>query len=81
MPRKSVVRLTDRPDMTVNVYRGCKTTMQQEQQFVFRFIFIVHFTLLSSTNFTVELKCLERATVKRYKNVAPNELYSSLMRT
>ena len=26
---KSVVRLTDRPDMTLDVYRGCKTTMQQ----------------------------------------------------
>ena len=32
LPRKSVVRLTDRPDMTLDVYRGCKTTMQQQQQ-------------------------------------------------
>ena len=29
LPRKSVVRLTDRPDMTLDVYRGSKTTMQQ----------------------------------------------------
>ena len=29
LPRKSVVWLTDRPDMTVDVYCGCKTTMQQ----------------------------------------------------
>ena len=29
MPRKSVVRLTDRPDMTLDVYRGRKTTIQQ----------------------------------------------------
>ena len=29
--RKSVVRLTDRPDMTLDVYRGRKTTMQQQQ--------------------------------------------------
>ena len=29
---KSVVRLTDRPDMTLDVYRGRKTTMQQQQQ-------------------------------------------------
>ena len=29
LPRKSVVRLTDRPDMTVDVYHGRKTTMQQ----------------------------------------------------
>ena len=28
LPRKSVVRLTDRPDMTIDVYRGSKTTMQ-----------------------------------------------------
>ena len=29
LPRKSVVRITDRPDMTLDVYRGRKTTMQQ----------------------------------------------------
>ena len=28
LPRKSVVRLTDRPDMTLDIYRGRKTTMQ-----------------------------------------------------
>ena len=33
LPRKSVVRLTDRPDMTLDVYRGCKTTIQQQQPF------------------------------------------------
>ena len=32
LPRKSVVRLTDRPDMTLDAYRGRKTTMQQQQQ-------------------------------------------------
>ena len=31
LPRKSVVRLTDRPDMTSDVYRGRKTTIQQQQ--------------------------------------------------
>ena len=29
LPRKSVVRLTDRPDMAIDVYRGRKTTIQQ----------------------------------------------------
>ena len=29
LPRKSVVTLTDRSDMTLDVYRGRKTTMQQ----------------------------------------------------
>ena len=32
LPRKSVVRLTDRPDMTLDVYRGRKTTYQQQQK-------------------------------------------------
>ena len=27
-----MVRLTDRPDMTLDVYRGRKTTIQQQQQ-------------------------------------------------
>ena len=31
LPRKSVVRLTDRPDMTLDVYRGRKTTIQKQQ--------------------------------------------------
>ena len=31
LPRKSVVRLTDYPDMTLDVYCGRKTTMQQQQ--------------------------------------------------
>ena len=31
LPRKSVVRLTDRPDMTLDAYRGRKTTMQQKK--------------------------------------------------
>ena len=29
LPRKSVVRLTDRPEMTLDVNRGRKTTIQQ----------------------------------------------------
>ena len=29
LPRKSVVRLIDRPDMTLDVYHGRKTTIQQ----------------------------------------------------
>ena len=32
LPRKSVVRLTDRLDMTLDVYRGRKTTKQQQKQ-------------------------------------------------
>ena len=32
LPRKCVVRLTDRPDMTLDFYRGHQTTIQQQQQ-------------------------------------------------
>ena len=31
LPTKSVVKLTDCPDMTLDVYRGRKTTTQQQQ--------------------------------------------------
>ena len=30
LPRKSVVRLTDRPDMTLDVYRGRKTSIHRD---------------------------------------------------
>ena len=40
LPRKSVVRLTDRPDMTLDVYHGRITTMQQQQQIPQRAIFL-----------------------------------------
>ena len=33
LPRKSVVRLTDRPDMTLDVYRGRKTTIQHHKDY------------------------------------------------
>ena len=33
LPRKSVVRLTDRPDMTRDVYRGRETTTQHNQMY------------------------------------------------
>ena len=36
-PRKSVVRLTDRPDMTLDVHRGRKTTLQQLQNLTYNF--------------------------------------------
>ena len=33
LPWKSVVRLTDRPDMTLDVYRGRKTTIQHNSSY------------------------------------------------
>ena len=31
-----MVRLTDLPDMTLDAYRGCKTKIQQQQQYDFK---------------------------------------------
>ena len=53
LPRKSVVRLTDRPDMTLDVYRGRKTTIQQQ-----------HSTDLRCLNVSVV-----PSTVKNQKNI------------
>ena len=47
LPRKSVVRLTDRPDMTLDVYRGRKTTIQQYNN-----------KLLPNGNTTVNQHCI-----------------------
>ena len=38
LPRESVVRLTDRPDMTFDVYRGRKTTIQYNTSLFFVFV-------------------------------------------
>ena len=46
LPRKSVVRLTDRPDMTLDVYRGRKTTIQQKKYNIY---------LFSILNYKIEL--------------------------
>ena len=54
LPRKSVVRLTDRPDMTLDVYHGRKTTIQQFGENTGDFLFDFH-ELLS---FLVNLKKL-----------------------
>ena len=35
-----MVRLTDRPDMTLGVYRGRKTTIQQQQHFQMETTFV-----------------------------------------
>ena len=46
LPRKSVVRLTHRPDMTLDLYRGRKTTMQQQQKIM---------TLCSQTEYVMTM--------------------------
>ena len=50
LPRKSVVRLTDRPDMTLDVYCGRKTTIQQQLTGVVLLVKTTFFTLVTMFN-------------------------------
>ena len=50
LPRKSVVRLTDRPDMTLDVYRGRKTAIQQQLTGVVLLVKTTFFTLVTMFN-------------------------------
>ena len=61
LPRRSVVRLTDRPDMTLDVYRGRKTTMQQQQQHMWSYNSY-------DTIFTF-LMCLWKSPIETHWNV------------
>ena len=40
LPRKSVVRLTDSPNMTLDVYRGRKTTIQQVPDLIMKAVIL-----------------------------------------
>ena len=53
LPRKSVVRLTDRPDMTLDVYRGRKTTIYYYLKFLEVFSLLIDILLMSVDPFVV----------------------------
>ena len=53
LPRKSVVRLTDHPDMTLDVYRGRKTTTQQDNNCVNMVLNFFSLKLLMVLNLSV----------------------------
>ena len=46
LPRKSVVRLTDRPDMILDVYRAQKTTKAKTTKIPIRHIFLKIYWIL-----------------------------------
>ena len=62
LPWKSVVRLTDRPDMMSGVYRGRKTTTQQQRQSVYNYFIPPSSvqTFLSMKYFVQDLRYLTR---------------------
>ena len=65
LPRKSVVRLTDHPDMTLDVYRGRKATMQQQQQSIYLYGIQIKLLKYHQIPFSLEL-CLCYTKVLKY---------------
>ena len=65
LPRKSVVRLTDRPDMILDVYRGRKTIKKlQLQRYLFGVCFVYFiFAILKLVNF-VSLEIIHKTNSK-----------------
>ena len=69
LPKKSVVRLTDRPDMTLHFNRGRKTTTQQQnilRYFIFSCLFkggikknLAQFTKLQDGNAQMRVGILQ----------------------
>ena len=65
-----MVRLTDRPDMTLDFYRGRKTTIQQQQQpfeTVFQSISDIHVIIPGSSGRLPEMGLTSRAPGKDAK--------------
>ena len=82
LPRKSVVRLTDRPDMTLDVYRGRKTTTQQ-QQLSQRKVSIFASLISNFQNFTAAgvnrcLTAVKRLSVLNYCEIIISDSLGSL---
>ena len=61
LPMKSVVRLTDRPDMTLDVYRGRKTTQQQQQ--IPKYLKMTSISVSVWTNSFIEKESLDSVTL------------------
>ena len=70
LPRKSVVRLTDRPDMTLDVYRGRKTTIQLQMIEIIVHRSTLHKVPLQAT----PIKCMLVSTRCNQCNCSPVRL-------
>ena len=82
LPRKSVVRLTDRPDMTLDVYRGRKTTIQYNTECNLHEKDLVESSWLVYTIFLTqafEIRCHRRLLNILYKDhVTKEEVYRQI---
>ena len=79
LPRKSVVRLTDRPDMTLDVYRGRKTTIQQQQYW--RDIILICLMMSNFISMTLEgVKSFSRIKIlqNKYKRLCYSQTFGGI---
>ena len=75
LPRKSVGRLTDRPDMTLDVYRGRKTTKQQNSLQIFlHFAKIIKFILMKTREANILNQFFTEQTILDEMTVMPASL-------
>ena len=81
LPRKSVVRLTDRPDMTLDVYRGRKTTMQQQRLQIQKSILWFKRDILHSTYNTMTLKKGQVTNNKQVSNLSESDIMQAGIKT
>ena len=78
LPRKSVVRLTDRPDMTLDVYRGRKTTIQQQQQQSMKLVHVRTITWSCMVGFEkkwVQMIIMTKLSVMKKNHVVRSKVY------
>ena len=64
-----MVRLTGRPDMTLDVYRGRKTTKQQQQQMKMCILLFLSVSYILRVTALSLLRYLQPITVKMYVDI------------
>ena len=67
LPMKSVVNLTDPSDMTIDVYRGRKTTTQQQQ--LYQSIFLNCYPFSLRVNYFQELHNLANPVARQRQKI------------
>ena len=72
LPRKSVVRLPDRPDMTLDVYRGRKTTIQQQAHTTYTSQFRIPDSEIRSANFGIRNSELSSSIERKSEPFGPS---------
>ena len=93
LPRKNVVRLTDRPDMTLDVYRGRETTIQQQHVQIrstirfktcnswFKHLLFHNFTIIHSNIIYIYNVCTFKGSERKLKAYCNSCIYKKYIST